>query len=186
MSRLDKSDHIHSLAIDSEGRLERSCSPDAMYDEVDRNVFGVEPVEETVEWQDMAASFSMVIDWCTQTKDIKITAGRVHSLALLLWPESAQFASLADIARHCSCTRAALSKSLLEFKDSCGFFQSIGKRHFTRDTFAAAQNRAVENGTQSSQCRVRPDQGNADEEIKSTAGCLELVRAIRGQARSQD
>ena len=123
------------------------------YDLVDFNLAGVEPVEETIPWQDMTAAFSCVIDWCCQTKDIRMTAGRVHSLALLLWPESAKFSSLTAIAEACSCTKAALSKSLLEFKDAVGLPLSIGKNHHTRQVFAESQRKLVKSNRHSSQTR---------------------------------
>jgi hypothetical protein len=145
-------DHIHNLAYNDNHRLEQTT--DFPWDEVDRSLAGEEPEESTVKFSDMTSAFSMVIDWCTQTKDIKIVAGRVYSLALLLWPESSKFASLADIADACDCSRAALSSALLHFKDQLGLALSVGKGHFTRGINRAAQNAAVARGTHSANTRI--------------------------------
>lgn len=65
MSRNDPGDHLHELAIDDEGHLERSTQFD--YDEVDRNLFGVEP-EDSVTFGDMSAALGLILGWICESK----------------------------------------------------------------------------------------------------------------------
>ena len=154
VSKHDPGDHLHELATDEDGKLELSCQFD--YDEVDRNLFGVEP-EDSVTFGDMSAALSLVLGWicgdARRTTEVKIVASRALALHWLLSPENSQYDSMSDIARVCQVTKAAVSKALLSLKDQTGCAINAGKGHFTRATFANAQLDAVAGGTHSSVAR---------------------------------
>ncbi len=104
----------------------------------------------------MSAAFSIVLDWITSSRgpDVRIPASRAYALAFLLWPETSKFSSLSEIAVACGLTKAAVSKSLLDFKDQSGLTISAGKGHYTRGKFRVAQNAAVAKGSHASNIRT--------------------------------
>ena len=153
MSLNNLGDGIHDLAF-LDGRLVQTVDFD--FDEVDRNMSGEEPEDEQVAWGDMVASFALLLQWMcgNRTPDVRIIAGRALSLLLWLQPDQCEYDSMAEIAKACECTRAALSASLLRLKDDTGCFLSVGKGFHARAKFSEAQHRAVSSGTHSSQTRT--------------------------------
>jgi hypothetical protein len=51
------SDHLHTdLGVDEDGRLEPTTNVDDFYDEIERDVFGVEKEDSVVSFSDMTAA----------------------------------------------------------------------------------------------------------------------------------
>lgn len=144
-------DGLHPLAFDSEEHLENIVNFN--WAEVERNLDGEEP-DKMLPFSEVTALFSMVLDYITSSREVRITASRAHALGWLLWPESSKFKSLSEIAEFCGCTKAAISKSLLDFRDATGLRITAGKGFHTRDKFRVAQNTAVERGTHTSNRRT--------------------------------
>ena len=151
----DYGDHIHDLGTDEDGKLERSCQFD--YDEVDRNLFGVEP-EDSVTFGDMSAALGLILGWICESKvcvtDLKMVAARALTLHYWLSPDESDYSGMAHIAKTCGCTRSALSAHLLRLKDGSGCMISAGKGFNTRPIFADGQRNAVESGSHSSRTRA--------------------------------
>jgi biotin operon repressor len=156
VSKKGPGDHLHALAYGADHRLEQITDFD--FDEIDRNLSGEETEDEQVAWGDMAAAFALVLQHICGDRigvtDVRIVAGRALSLLLWLAPDQCDYDSMADIAKACGCTRAALSKSLIRLRDDTGCFLSAGKGFHTRAQYSEAQRRAVEAGTHSSQSRA--------------------------------
>jgi hypothetical protein len=66
-------------------------------------------------------------------------AARCEALLWLIQPTKSQFKSLSEIADAAGLTKASVSKSLLNFRDSVGLRICAGKRNYTRDTYRRAQ-----------------------------------------------
>jgi hypothetical protein len=142
-------DHVHEVGV-VDNQLARISHFD--YDEVDRNL-GFEPEpDSTVTMSDAAACFSLILEWILKGETLHLAGARAAALAIYLDPvNNSKFgSSLAEIAREADCTRAALSKSLIDFRDAAGVYLSMGKRSDARKTFRSVQVEAIEKGTHSS------------------------------------
>jgi hypothetical protein len=152
MHHYDNGDHIHDTSIE-EGHLIRTCGFD--YDEVERQL-GNEPEQDsTVTMSDMSAAFSLVLEWILGADTLAMCGARAAALGCYLNPtHNNRFGShLAAIADQAGCTRAALSKALITFRDSVGIHLSAGKLSGTRSTYREAQIKSLENGTHTSLVR---------------------------------
>jgi hypothetical protein len=149
-------DHIHPSAI-IDGSLQRTIGFD--YDEVDRNLSGVEPAEDMVSFSDASAAIAILLGAICDTRktdhpiNLVSVGAKAESLLFLLDPNQSRYESLSDIARAANMTRANLSKWLLKLKDEVGFFLSAGKRAFSRESYRSAQKAALAAGCHSSQRR---------------------------------
>jgi hypothetical protein len=151
------SDHVHPIGFEDDETPVRTC--DFPFDQVCADLDG-EPAEDLVTFSDMSAALALIIQWVCgdskkRTTDVRIVAARALCLMQWLCPEQSQYENMADVAKACGCTRAALSKSLLSLKDQTGCLLSSGKGFFTRATFSKAQHRAVDGGTHSSYSRTK-------------------------------
>src|SRR5262249_55551182 len=118
----------------------------------DRNVFGFEEQDDVVEFRDMSVAFGQVIQWACRARDLKLCGARIAALACLLYGNEMPYGrtNLSAIAKEAGCTKQALSKVLIEFKDSIGLTLSIGKSSSARAKYAVAQHKAVLNGRHAS------------------------------------
>jgi hypothetical protein len=148
------SDGIHKIHFDNDaGQFEGVV--DFPYEEIDR-ALGFEPEPDSaVTWADMSAAFCLVIEFILGGETLTLAGARAAALAVYLDPvHNSKFGSnLAEIAREANCSRAALSKSLLNFRDAVGVHISAGKPHGSRSTYQEAQRRCIEAGVHSSTTR---------------------------------
>jgi len=143
------SDHVHAIAI-QDGRIERVGQFD--WDEVYRNVDGEEREETAVSFSDMSAVFSLILEWMLKAETLQLVGARAAALAMYLDPvNNNRFgSSLLQIAEQAGSTRAALSKSLIDFRRAAGVHLSMGKGSETTDSYRACQIKSLEAGTHSS------------------------------------
>jgi hypothetical protein len=122
------------------------------YDEIDRRL-GFEPASEerTVTFSDMTALFCLILEFVLGGESLTLAGARAAALAVYLNPvHNNRFGNnLSEIAREAGCTRACLSKALLNFRDSCGVHISAGKPASARDTYRRVQKYAVAAGVHS-------------------------------------
>jgi len=150
-------DHLHSAARTQDGRLERTTHFD--FEEIDR-LLGNHGTEDSVSWSDMVAAFCLVLEWLTGSTGTTfvMSGARCHSLMYFLDPTNCRFDSLEDIATEAGCSRAALSKSLLQVRDQLGMHWKMGKRSFVRENCRRGQLASVDLGTHASCQRKRQAQ----------------------------
>lgn len=155
MSQLKILDSIHGTVKTQDG-AERVEYFD--HSDIDRNLGWSEPdepgAEAGVSFPDIAAALSLIIEFICKPDTVNGIAGRAESLHAYLDPGNSRYSSLAEVGRAYGLTRAALSKSLLELRDSCGIHLCLDKRAFTRDRYRQAQNAAVKAGVHSSNVRA--------------------------------
>ncbi len=147
-------DHLHEVAF-QDGGFERVGHPD--WEEISRRVDGEEPADTTVTMSDVGACFALILQWALGADTLTLAGARIASLGVYLDPvHNARFGSnLAEIAREAGCTRAALSKALMDFRDDCGIQLSGGKRSEARASYRQTQIEALEAGRHSSQRIVK-------------------------------
>src|SRR5207248_1949256 len=98
--------HIHSVGYGDSGTLEPITDFD--YDAVDR-ALGFEPEPETpVEFADMTAAFSLVLQWIATPTEVRHVGARALTLLYFLDPSNSRFGSLEEIAKNAGCTRQAI------------------------------------------------------------------------------
>lgn len=138
------------------GEARLVASSDFDYDAVDRELFGVESSEDTVNFSDMSAAFGLILEFIVgkhkQSLVPKSIAGRAMSLLYLLNPshlEELALGSLELIAQHCGCTKQAISASLMAFRDQSGVKLCLSKLASTRESFRTAAIRTIKDGTHS-------------------------------------
>jgi hypothetical protein len=149
-------DPLHQdLGTDDEGHLIQTTRTEDFYDEIDRSCFGVEDNVDTVSFSDMASALSLIVDYCCDSKHVNIVASRIMALQVLLSPTSCKFGrtDLAAVARDCGITRAAVSKSLIEFRDQVGTSLTVGHRSSSRERCRQAQEHALRRGIHASDVR---------------------------------
>jgi hypothetical protein len=140
-------DPLHGrLAFDADGHVEQTS--EFAYDEVDRNVFGIEDEEDSVSYADMAAALALVLNWCCSSPNLTHVGARAAALLCLLDPTNSPHGrdSLANIAREANLTRAAISKWIVQFREEADISLTVGKLNSTRKTFRDAQLVAYANG----------------------------------------
>jgi hypothetical protein len=104
-------------------------------------------------------------------RNLESIASRVLALHFHLRPENSGFSSISEIALACGCTKQAISKSLVEFRDLIGFGLVAGKMDGAREAYSRAQKAAVRAGVHSAflrkdvkRRRVKSDAEKAAEE----------------------
>jgi hypothetical protein len=153
-------DGIHDIGF-TDGRIEPTIG--FPYDEIDANLgfsdADAEPEDQSkpssISFQDAAAAWILIAEWITGKNGyttFALAGARAHSLVYWLSPETCQFASMSEIADEAGCSRAALSKNLLELRDQLriGFFF---KKPEAREAYRECQIKARERGVHSSQRR---------------------------------
>ena len=141
------SDGIHQTAINSDsGQLEGVVGFD--FDEIDRNLGHDPEAEARVEMADVSAALAIILQWICGTPDIRNVGARAASLLAYLDPSNAPYdrVSLAIIADEAGCTRASLSKELLDLRDQVGVTLIMGKLGSSREAYSKAQNTAFKSG----------------------------------------
>jgi hypothetical protein len=150
MPHFDLSDHQHDIAFD-DGELVPTTEFD--FDSVDREAFGVEnDVDDMVSFSDMSAALSLIVQFACASPNLTHVGGRIAAIGVLLDPSNMPHGrrTLADIARECGVTRAAISRWMVDFRDQIGTSLTVGKRSSTRAKDSVAQIEALERGTHSS------------------------------------
>jgi hypothetical protein len=152
-------DGIHPVGWGDGHEIVPVIEPD--FDAIDRHLSGESegPEEGTVTFSEMVSAFVRVLDFICKNPQPGVVAGRALALQFWLHPEQSHYDSVAQIALSCGLTRQALSKAVLQFKDSLNIRFPVGKRNGTRDAFRAAQVKAMENGTHASYKRQARKQG---------------------------
>jgi len=143
------SDHVHEIAYQN-GKLEGVGQFD--WDEVYRNVDGESPEEATVSMSDMSAVFSLILEWMLKGDTLQLAGARAAALGVYLDPvNNNRFGSnLSQIAEQAGCTKAALSKALIEFRDAAGIHLSGGKCSGARGVYRQTQIKSIAAGRHSS------------------------------------
>jgi hypothetical protein len=162
------------MGINHEGQLEPVTDVNDFYAEIDRNIFGVEEQDDVVEFGDMSRALGMIIQWACEGNELKLVGARIAALGCLLYGNEMPHGrtTLAAIAAEANCTKQALSKILIEFKDSIGLTLSIGKNQSARAKYSIAQHKAVLNGTHAS---LRRKQNGAIRD--ANAACKAMLHA---------
>jgi biotin operon repressor len=158
MSDYQRGDHVHEIAIsyrdDEYGkqRIEFEPVDHFPYSQIDENLglFEADP-DQQISFADAAACWSLLLEWIVAgpKSSLAMAGARSHALRHFLDSDNCRFKSLQAIADEAGCTRAALSKFLLELRDQLqiGFeFKRVGARNNYRE----GQIRALERGTHSS------------------------------------
>jgi len=120
------------------------------WEQIDRNVDGIEPEERVISFADASAAIAILAGWMCQScreepAPIRTVAAKCEALLFWLDPNQSKYKSLSDIADACQITRAAVSKMLLGLKDQLGSAVSVGKGSHTRETYRQVQrNLAIE------------------------------------------
>jgi biotin operon repressor len=158
MSDSQPGDHVHLVGRNSDGCLEAISTFD--YAAVDENLglFEADP-EQQISFADAAACWSLLLEWIVagRRSSLAMAGARAHALMHFLNSDNCRFKSLQAIADEAGCTRAALSKFLLELRDQLqiGFdFKRLG----ARDNYREGQIRALEEGRHSSQRKAQARQ----------------------------
>jgi hypothetical protein len=155
-------DHVHASAYNNDSEsFEPTTGPDleSIYHNCDN-----ESVAHTmVSMSDAAACFSLILEWILKTGSLQLAGARAAALACYLDPvNNNRFGStLSQIAEQASCTRAALSKALLDFRDSAGIHLSMGKLSGSRQKYRDTQIKCLEAGRHSSQVRRKKETAEA-------------------------
>jgi hypothetical protein len=162
-------DGIHPVALNKDGKLERTAQFD--WGSVRHNVDGEGIDEDTVTWSDMTASFSLLLQWACRSNSLTNVGARVASLLAFLDPVNAPHKrnTLSAIAKEAGCTKALLSRELLELRDQCGIHLTVGKRSFSRESCRTAQFAAVKAGVHSGISRRDSKKRKAAEQISLNA-----------------
>jgi hypothetical protein len=133
------------------------------YDEIDINLGLADPDSEPsdqpeqpakITFQDAAAAWILLVEWIVgdNRSSFTMAAARAHTIIYWLSPDTCRFDSLQAISEEANCTRAALSKSLLELRDQLKIgFQF--KRPGSREAYSECQTVALREGKHSSQRR---------------------------------
>jgi hypothetical protein len=147
-------DHLHEISYSRDNeQFERIAHFD--FDQIDRNL-GYEPEpEKAVEMSDVAAALAIILQWICGTPNLTNAGARAASLLAFLDPTNAPHGreTMADIAVEAGCTRAYLSKALLDLRDQTGIALTMGKLGSTRQTYAKAQKAAFNAGCHSGATR---------------------------------
>jgi hypothetical protein len=148
----EASDHIHgNLGVEDEQLVPTT---DFDYDSIDRDVFGHEPEEDIVSFSDMCSALSLIVGWATASPDLTHVAGRIAALGVLLGNTNHGRDTLADIARECGVSRAAVSKWICNFRDQFDTSLTVGKKSSVREIYARSQRVAFTNHTHSAFTRT--------------------------------
>jgi hypothetical protein len=154
-------DGIHSITYvhpdgereDEKGYFDRTVEPD--WESIYHNCDGESVEESSVSFSDLSAVFVLILEFILGGETLTLSGARAAALAVYLDPvHNSKFGSnLSEIAREANCSRAALSKSLLNFRDAIGVHLSAGKSHGSRSTYQEVQRRCIKAGVHSSTTR---------------------------------
>jgi hypothetical protein len=142
--------HIHSIASE-DLQLVRTESFD--FHSVYRNVDGEEEPEDTmVSMADLSGVFSLIMEAILKADNLTMAGAHAAALGVFLDPvHNDRFGSnLAEIAREAGCTRAALSKFLMDFRRAVGIHLTAGKRSGASESYRQAQRDCIAAKTHSS------------------------------------
>lgn len=103
-----------------------------------------DPPETTVPLSTVCSALCEILDWITIPITLNMTAARAHTLRTWLDPVQSAYKSLNEIANYCDVSRAALSKSLLAFRDEHSIHLTIGRLESSRELYRQAQLHALE------------------------------------------
>jgi hypothetical protein len=140
------SDHLHEIGVKDE-HLVPSVSFD--YQAVD-DALGNEEPAETVDFTDAASAIKSILLWICSPPDIKLVGARAASLLAWMDPIEAKThnrATLTDIAKQANITKQAVSKWLVELRDSIDLQIGVGKSNLSRRAYREAQIRPLGAGT---------------------------------------
>jgi hypothetical protein len=91
------------------------------------------------------------MDWCMKSRTIPEAGAKLCALRHYLRPEDSGFSSYSEIGRSVNMTKAALSKTLCNFRDSLPGMPPVStKRDFARERYSRAQKASIALGTHSS------------------------------------
>jgi len=136
---------LHPIAR-LDGRIHEIVDFD--YDAVD----GPQP-EATAPVSQMAAGLCEILSCLAKGRNLKTSGARVLALLAMLDPIKQSMRNLSEVARLAGCSRAALSKFLVNFRDTYGFGLIAGKLQGSRAAYREGQLRSLRNSTHSSFCR---------------------------------
>jgi hypothetical protein len=160
---------VHEVGHDKDGRIERIAHPDweSIYHDLDGE--GIE--DSTVTMSDVGAVLSLILQWACRSNSLTNVGARIASLLAFLDPVNAPHKrnTLAAIAKEAGCTKALLSRELLELRDQTGVRLTLGKRSFSRQSCRTAQNYAVKAQVHSSASRRDSKKRKAAEQISLDA-----------------
>jgi hypothetical protein len=142
-----KSDGIHKTALNRDTHHFEGVT-DFDYDAVDRSITG-DPEDVDIKEHslaDLGSAVNVLLSWAVKGRSLPMIAGRILSLHWYLREAESEYDSISEIATACNCTRAALSKALLELRDSIGLKISAGKLHSARRTYSKAQDASFKAG----------------------------------------
>jgi hypothetical protein len=152
----DTAGHLHDVRYNNDTeRLEPVAGFD--WESVCNNIDGESISEDRVEFADMVASFSLLLQWACKGASLANVGARVSSLLCLLDPVNAPHGrnTLVAIAKEAGCTKALLSRELMKLRDEVGIHLTLGKLGSARASYRKAQIESIEAGKHS--CHVRKD-----------------------------
>jgi hypothetical protein len=152
----DHGDDIHDIAVVcDDGQVGPTC--DFNWSEIDGYD---EPAEDTqYDIGDVSGALSVIVGWCCRPIHPNLVASRVLALQRWLWPAESRYDSMSPIAADCQCTKAAISKALLNLHDELGMRLPVGKNYHTRARFSEVQKRLVKTGRHASNRKRKAKRG---------------------------
>jgi hypothetical protein len=130
-------DHIHDIGFEGNEAVPIS-NPDDFYDQLDRRLAGEEdaPQEDAVTFKEMASALAVVLDFACAGNHPNIIAGRALALQFWVAPTESRYESVSHIAADVGLTKAALSKSVIQFADAMNARLPVGKKKSSRQASA--------------------------------------------------
>ena len=143
---MDVGDHIHNIGLSNGDVGERHYEPitDFDFDAVCDAIDGPD-AEEQVAFADAASAIKSILLWICASPNLTHCGARAAALLYYLDPIEAAVhkrGSFVAIARESGVTKQAVSKWLIELRDSIGLQMTAGKSHFARSKYRDAQIRA--------------------------------------------
>jgi hypothetical protein len=134
--------------------------------------------DSTVTMSDAGAAVALILGWACKSNRLDLVGARVASLLAHLDPTNAPHgrSTLAAIAAEAGCSKALLSRELLELRDQCGIHLTLGKRSFSRESCRTAQNYAVKAQVHAGQVRkdANPDSKRNRRKAKLSSELIDL------------
>src|SRR5262249_1136828 len=140
----DRSDGLHPHASEDGSRVP--------FTNFDFSVLDPQPeTGDTVPIDQATGAFSEILAWALASDSLEHAAAKIAALSVLLDP-TGKFRSLGAVAREANCSRALLSKALLELRDRFKLGQNF-RGNLLRDHCRQAQRDLLAAGRHSSQTR---------------------------------
>ncbi|PWT77951.1 MAG: hypothetical protein C5B58_16010 [Acidobacteria bacterium] len=157
MRHFDLANGLHSVGLDADGHRERTTTFD--WDQVDREVFGVQDKEDCITMADASACLALICQWLTlslsdRSRSITsskhpspiVSAGmRAFCLLYMLDPVHCRYGSLQQIADACGLSKASCSKALVDLRRQLGgimpFRRSMSSERYQHAQLAAVRDR---------------------------------------------